>query len=75
MNFTPLILLFPVAAFYLASSGRFRDVVPVVWILSIIICLGWGVYISRTSRFLGWLCVAVALIMIFFMLMPVVARG
>jgi hypothetical protein len=45
----------------------------VVWILSICLNLGWGVYVSRQRRFQGCLCVAVGLIQILLLLMPVQA--
>ena len=77
MKLTPIILLMPVAAFYIAwNVPAFSGLALLVfWILSIVVCLGWGVYVSRQSRFLGWLCVVVALIQIFIMLMPTVARS
>jgi len=76
MKLTPIILLLPVASFYFAWSEAIGVAAMLtLWILSIVVCLGWGVYVSRQSRLLGWLCVVVALIQLFIMLMPVTARA
>ena len=74
MKFTPVVLLLPVLLISLHRSMpalRHGSVFLVVWILSICLNLGWGVYVSRQSRFQGWLCVAVGLIQILSLVLPV----
>jgi len=52
-------------------SSAFHMALLSLWFLSSIICLVWGFYISRRSRRLGWLCVAVAMIPLVMLVMPV----
>jgi hypothetical protein len=76
MKLTPVVLLLPVLLISLHRSMPALcqgAVFIVVWILSICLNLGWGVYVSRQRRFQGCLCVAVGLIQILLLLMPVQA--
>jgi hypothetical protein len=74
MKLTPFILLLPFLILSTVWFGRsfcirFGAAMFIVWILSTIACFGWGVYISRQHRFLGWLCVAVGIVQIAILLM------
>ena len=76
MKLTPVVLLVPVLLISLHRSlPAVCQGAPfiVLWILSICLNVGWGVYVSRQRRFQGCLCVAVALIQILLLLMPVQA--
>lgn len=80
MKLTPFILILPFFILFAAwsepgLSQRFGMALFIVWLLSAFACFGWGVYISRQNRFLGWLCVAVGFIQLILFLMPVVSRG
>jgi hypothetical protein len=76
MNLTPVVLLLPVLLIFLHHSMPALcqgSAFIVVWILSSFLNLGWGIYVSRQSRFQGYLCVAVGLIQILFLVLPVQA--
>jgi hypothetical protein len=79
MKLTPFILVLPFLILFTAWSGgsfsqEFRMALFVSWLLSIIACFGWGVYISRQRCFLGWLCVAVGLVHLIMFLLPVLSH-
>lgn len=72
MKLTILILLLPVVTFLGMIFGA-----PIVqmaslfgYLLSSLVCLGWGFYISGRSRILGWLCVALGVAPLILMLLP-----
>jgi hypothetical protein len=76
MKLTAFILPLPIVMFFLGSlATRSSDIFQLtlfsIWLLSTFICLGWGFYISRRSRLLGWVCVGVALVQFAFMFLPV----
>ena len=79
MKLTPFILVLPFLILFLAAhiepslGQRFGMALFIIWLLSAFACFGWGVYISRQNRFLGWLCVVVGFIQLIFFLMPVIS--
>jgi hypothetical protein len=80
MKLTVFILALPMVIFVwllLAThiSDGFRLTLLLLWLVSSVICLAWGFYISRRSRLLGWLCVGVALIPLVMLMWPVVSHG
>jgi hypothetical protein len=69
MKLTPVLLLLPVFLFYLARAlpnipHAFKLAYLVAWFLSALLNLGWGIRVSRKSKFQGVLCAAVGLIQI-----------
>jgi hypothetical protein len=79
MRFTILILLLPFLMFLgllLAVDHSDAAIPPlwILWLISVVVCLAWGFYISRRRRFLGWLCVGVALLHFILLLLPLLGR-
>ena len=77
MKLTPFILLLPFLILSTALFGRsycvrFGAVMFIAWLLSTVVCFGWGFYIYRQHRFVGWLCLVVSSIQFFILLMPVI---
>lgn len=76
MNLTPIVVTVPFLLFSLRpsiheTSNAIRIGFVALWILSLVLNLGWGVYVSHRSRLQGYLCVAVALMQIVVLLMPI----
>jgi hypothetical protein len=73
MKLTIFILLLPVMALLLAVFGTplLQAVSFFTCLLSSVVCLVWGFYISRRSRFFGWLCVLAGVAPLVLMLLPV----
>jgi hypothetical protein len=76
MRLTILILILPVVALF--GGILAVDRVPMIpgicfftWLLSSVLSLIWGFYISRRSRLLGWLCVGVGISPLIMMMWPV----
>jgi hypothetical protein len=42
----------------------------ILWLVSTILCLGWGLYIRRRHRVLAWLCGAVGLLHVGLLALP-----
>ena len=76
MKLTIFILLLPVVAIlagWLAAdrSHAFSIICFFTYLLSSVANLVWGFIISRRSRFLGWLCIAVGAVPLILLLLPV----
>ena len=73
MKLTIFILLLPVVTFLVGVFGTplIQGISFVTYLLSSVACLVWGFYISRRSRILGWLCIAVGVAPLILMLLPV----
>jgi transcriptional regulator of nitric oxide reductase len=79
MKLTMFILPLTVVMFFWVllatqSSHTFQATLFSLWLLSAFVCLGWGIYISRRSRLLGWLCVGVVLVQFIFVFLPVTSH-
>lgn len=54
-------IIIPIAIFFESVvMSRPSLVTYAMWVYFAVLCLIWGVYILRRSKFAGWLCVAVA---------------
>jgi hypothetical protein len=73
-------LLMPVVMFaWLLSATRsshtFQPVLFWLCLLSVFICLVWGLFISSRSRIFGWLCIGAALIYLAVVVWPLFERA
>jgi hypothetical protein len=46
-----------------------------LWLISTILCLGWGLYIRRRYRVLAWVCGAVGLLHVGLLVLPAFGRA
>jgi hypothetical protein len=77
MRLTILFLLLPVVMFFgflfvLDHSDALALPLFILWMLTAVVCLAWGFYISRRHRLLGWLCVGVALLQFVLAFLPAI---
>ena len=69
-------LIIPIAIFLeLVVMSRPSVVTYAMWVYFAVLCLIWGVYILRRSKFAGWLCVAVAVSQFALQILPFFAKA
>ena len=69
-----LLILLPTASFGVWLVYQHEPVANTLlwslWLVSTILCLGWGLYIRRRHRVLAWLCGAVGLLHVGLLILP-----
>ena len=71
MNLTILLLVLPVALFWAWTEyWQISELLFALWVLSALVCLARGLFVFRTNKTLGAVCLGVICVQVMFLVVP-----